>query len=63
MNRDRRKKLDAVWSILEEAAEREQNAFDNLPESIQDSDAASSMQDNVDELYEASELIRNIINR
>ncbi|KKM04632.1 hypothetical protein LCGC14_1762270 [marine sediment metagenome] len=63
MNGERRKKLETAWSILEGAAEYEQDALDNLPESIQDSDAASSMQDNVDEIYEAAELIRNAIDR
>ncbi len=57
MNAARRKELkralemlDAAKSILEQVAEEEQDAYDNLPESIQDSERGEQIYDNADTL-------------
>lgn len=57
MNAARRKELkraldmlDAAKSILEQVAEEEQEAYDNLPEGIQDSERGEQIYDNADTL-------------
>ena len=57
MNAARRKELkralemlDAAKTILEQVAEEEQDAYDNLPESIQDSERGEQIYDNADTL-------------
>ena len=57
MNKNRRKKLAAIQYQLEMLAEalrsvleEEMDAFDNLPESIQESDRGESMADAIDNL-------------
>lgn len=77
MNKQRRKRLEDVVSRLEECMsdlefikEEEQEAYDNLPESIQYSERGEAMQGNVDDIdYVISDLdqvidsINNIINK
>ena len=57
MNAARRKELkralemlDEAKTILEQVAEEEQEAYDNLPESIQDSEKGEQIYDNADTL-------------
>ena len=57
MNAARRKELkralemlDAAKTILEQVAEEEQEAYDNLPEGIQDSEKGEQIYDNADTL-------------
>ena len=57
MNAARRKELkralemlDAAKTILEQVAEEEQEAYDNLPEGIQDSERGEQIYDNADTL-------------
>lgn len=61
MNRDRREKLatasrhlSLALGIINDACEAEQQSFDNLPESIQDSDRGSQMEDNVSYMEDAA---------
>lgn len=77
MNKQRRKRLEDVVSRLEGCMsdlefikEEEQEAYDNLPESIQYSERGDAMQENVDDIdYVISDLdqvidsVNNIINR
>lgn len=60
MNRDRRKrlmqlseKLSEVRTSLESILEEEENAFDNLPESIQESEKGERMQEYIENIGEA----------
>ncbi len=60
MNRDRRKrlmqlseKLSEVRTSLESILEEEENAFDNLPESIQESEKGELMQGYIENIGEA----------
>ena len=65
MNNERRKKiekiredLDGLMALVEELAEEEQEAFDNLPESLQDTERGEAMQtaiDNLDNLQNSLE--------
>ena len=57
MNAARRKELkralemlDEAKTILEQVAEEDQEAYDNLPESIQDSEKGEQIYDNADTL-------------
>jgi hypothetical protein len=65
MNRDRRKRLTAILEALEpfkdeleELRDEEQEAFDNLPESIQDGEQGQTMNEAIDQLEEAMASIR-----
>lgn len=59
MNKQRRKEIEKAQDIileakdmLESAMEEEQDAYDNLPESIQDSERGEEMQSYIDILQE-----------
>ena len=60
MNKAQKKKLDKIWSILEEVIEQEQEAFDNTPESIQLSEKGEAMEENIDTLTDARDLILEV---
>lgn len=67
MNKDRRKRIDAVVETLsgvqielEELAQEENEAFDNLPEGFQQSEKGEQIQINADALEEASNGIDTI---
>lgn len=64
MNRTRRAKLNALINALNDLKsdvellqEEEQEAFDNLPESIQETERGESMQDAADSMSDAMDLI------
>lgn len=68
MNNQRRKEIKSIIKTLEEAVERlnsvcsdEEDAFDNMPEGIQDSDRGDTMQENIEALEEAVESIEEVI--
>lgn len=64
MNKERRKalsdavgllsdasaKVESAKEIIEMCRDDEQDAYDNLPESMQDGERGSAMQDNIDDL-------------
>ena len=57
MNKSRRKQIQEALSLIEkaydlltDAKDEEEEAFDNLPESLQESERGMTMQDNVDNL-------------
>lgn len=73
MNKARRQKLQNIIDTLEEQRMQmnyvqydEQEAYDNLPENIQDSDRGSDMYDNINDLESAvsdlEEIISNLQN-
>ena len=60
MNKVRRKELakaielmEQAMNIISECREEEQDAFDNLPEGIQDSERGDQMQEYIDMMEEA----------
>ncbi len=61
MNEDRRKRIEKIIEQLDSLREEEQDAYDNLPESIQDSERGESMTDNVDNLEEAKSTLESIL--
>ena len=74
MNKYRRKQIQEALSLIEKAyalltnaKDEEEMAFENLPESLQESERGTTMQDNVDYLdtvvtglEEAKEALENI---
>lgn len=68
MNKTRRKQIEAVRTILSTALETleglrddEEDAFDNLPESIRESERGETMQEAVDNLYDACDSLEEAI--
>ena len=66
MNKQRRKTLAGVKDLLSQAVtlvdqvrSEEQDAFDNLPENLQDSDRAANMEEAISELEEAMDCIND----
>lgn len=64
MNKQRRKDIEKATALLEQAREiidtaqeEEQESYDNLPESIQDSERGEAMYTNIDTLQTASDNI------
>lgn len=67
MNKDRRKRLtilqtqlEEIASALDEIRNEEQEAYDNLPESIQYSGTGDAMSDAIGNLDEAASLLEDI---
>ena len=70
MNKQRRKTIEEVIELLEDAkatletiAEEEQEAYDNLPQGIQDSERGETMSNNVGEMEEASSTLEDVISQ
>lgn len=68
MNKARRKWLQSVIDALEEQKgelesiqEEEQEAFDNMPEGLQDSDRGQTIYENIDTLESAASNLEDII--
>lgn len=68
MNNQRRKRIENLIKILEDlqpeidsVAEEERDAFDNLPESLQQADRGSRMEEVADALEEVSSDIEDMI--
>lgn len=68
MNKQRRKEIEKVVSQLEDIQadidalrDEEEEAYDNLPESLQDSERGEAMQEAIDQLEEASSSVGDAI--
>lgn len=68
MNKQRRKAIQEVIDKMEELREEldgimsdEQDAFDNLPESLQESDRGNAMQEAIDNLDYAMSSIEEVV--
>lgn len=69
MNKQRKKMIkdgyDLIMqakSLIDTAIEEEQEAFDNLPESLQLSERGEEMEENVEQLQECSDNLEEAIN-
>lgn len=69
MNITRRKQLTKIWDKLEELKQEvtslmdeEQEAFDNSPESIQEGERGTRMEEAIESLVEAEDYIQDAIN-
>lgn len=68
MNKQRRKELDEIHTLLLEAAERleavaeeEQEAFDNLPEGLQQSERGQEMEETAANLQEWADSLSDLV--
>lgn len=66
MNKDRRKRLESIYEKLMEIYEEldaiideEREAYDNMPESLQDSEKGERMYEGIDSLESARDDINN----
>jgi len=57
VNKDRRARLESIWFKLEDIISEEQEAFDNLPEGLQYSEKGEAMEQNIEQMDEARDLI------
>ena len=70
MNKTRRKwltdisdKLDDLATELTSVAMEEQECYDNLPDSLNDTDRANEMYENIDEINDISYEVNNLVER
>lgn len=70
MNKTRRKQIEGVISRLEELqeqvsilAEEERDAFDNLPEGLQESERGEQMSENADNLEECDTDFEDLLDK
>lgn len=70
MNKARRKwltdisdKLDDLATELTSVAMEEQECYDNLPDSLNDTDRANEMYENIDEINDISYEVNNLVER
>jgi len=61
MNQARRAQLAQALEIIDTAEAEESEAFENLPEGIQDSERGEAMQEAADQLQEIADLLREIV--
>ena len=54
-------KLSDLKAEIEQIRDEEQEAYDNLPESIQDSPRGERMEEAIDELYDAASDLEGVI--
>ena len=68
MNKDRRKRIQKIFSKIEDLkmeidciSDEEQEAYDNLPESFQDSEKGEAISDNIDTLSDVSTDLETVL--
>lgn len=68
MNKDRRKRIDEIhtgleqWvSMIEDLESEEQDAFDSMPEGLQDSERGQMSQSAIDSLVDARDSLVNAL--
>jgi hypothetical protein len=68
MNKDRRKRIDTIYaeleqwvSMIEDLESEEQDAFDGMPEGLQDSERGQTSQSAIDSLVDARDSLTNAL--
>ena len=61
MNNKRRTELQKVIDSLQNVLDDEQSAYDNMPESIQESERGETMETGLDSLNEAKDLLEETL--
>ncbi len=62
MNRERRRQIARIRTELERILEDEEEAFESLPESVQESGRGDRMREVIDFLHEAVETLEDLLN-
>lgn len=60
MNKDRRSRIAKCLEEIQDIRDQEQDAFDNMPGPIQESEKGQAMEENIAHLEEAIEALENI---
>lgn len=63
MNKQRRNKLQKVIDALDEVITDEQDAYDNMPENLQESEKGEATEDGLESLKDAKESLEEILNQ
>ena len=63
MNQQRRERLRKARDEIEAIKDEEQEAYDNLPESLQDGEQGEKMDENIGDLDEAISVLYGILDR
>lgn len=63
MNKNRRERIQAAYETLGEVRDEEEEAYNNLPVSLQESERGGAMQQNIADLEEATCYLEDIIER
>ena len=63
MNKARRASLQKALDLISAAKEEEEEAFENLPESLQESERGEAMQENFDQLEEIQGILEEVLER
>ncbi len=58
MNADRRKRIVSLLELLEDVINEEQEAFDNMPESLQSSEKGENSQSAIDAMESARDYLQ-----
>lgn len=61
MNNARRKQIQQAIDLLDDVIIGEQDAYDNMPENLQDSDKGDTAQASIDELQDAKDILEKIV--
>ena len=62
MNLKRRTQLRKSIDLLDNVICDEQNAYDNMPENLQDSEKGEIMEEGIDNLNEARDILEEMLN-
>lgn len=63
MNKSRRARLETAVNLLDDVFAGEQEALENMPESFQEGEKDESMQEGLDNIAEAKELIDEVLSK
>ncbi len=61
MNKQRRTELQKIIDSLDNVMANEQDAYDNMPEGIQESERGEAMETGLDSLNEAKDILTEIV--
>lgn len=60
MNKERRAKLQKAIDLIEDVIGEEQDAYDNMPESLQYSEKGEKMDEGIDSLEAAKDILEEV---
>lgn len=61
MNQGRRAKIQRIVDSLQEVIDEEQNAYDNMPENLRESDKGDKVSESLYELNEAKDILSEAV--
>ncbi len=61
MNQERRNKIQKTIDLLDDVITDEQDAYDNMPENLQETTKGDAIQTALDELQDAKDILEEIV--